>query len=83
MSKVLDDDVMPANCDAIIIFPIYGQFRAIWKPDSGSIRKLTFSSTVTFYLAKTKNRPNIAFGKDTILAKKRILFAKKCWRQKN
>ena len=37
MSKVLDDDVMPANCDVIIIFPIYGQFRAIWKPDSGSI----------------------------------------------
>ena len=29
-----DNDVMSENCDAIIIFSIYGQFRAIWKPDS-------------------------------------------------
>ena len=28
---------MLANCDVIIIFPIYGQFGAIWKPDSGCI----------------------------------------------
>ena len=33
-SKKLDDDVMSANCDAIIIFLIYGQFGAIPKPDS-------------------------------------------------
>ena len=26
---------MSANCDIIVIFPIYGQFRVIWKPDSG------------------------------------------------
>ena len=26
---------MTANCDVIAIFPIYGQFRAIQKPDSG------------------------------------------------
>ena len=35
MSKKFDDDVMSKNCDGIIIFPIYGQFGAIWKPDSG------------------------------------------------
>ena len=35
MSKKLDDEVMLAHCDIIIIFPIYGQFGAIWKPDSG------------------------------------------------
>ena len=32
--KKIDDDVMSANCDMIIIFPICGQFGAIRKPDS-------------------------------------------------
>ena len=35
--KNFDDEVMSLNCDAIVIFPIYGQFGAIQKPDSGSI----------------------------------------------
>ena len=26
---------MSANCDAIVIFPIYGQFESIRKPDFG------------------------------------------------
>ena len=34
-SKKFDDDVMSANCDVIVIFPIYSPFGAIWKPDSG------------------------------------------------
>ena len=33
-SKIFDDDVMSANCDAIVIFLIYGKFGAIWKLDS-------------------------------------------------
>ena len=28
---------MSVNCDVIVIFPIYGQFGAIRKPDSGRI----------------------------------------------
>ena len=32
-SKKIDDDVMSENYDAIVIFPTYGQFGAIWKPD--------------------------------------------------
>ena len=36
-SKKFDDDVMSENCDVIVIFPIYSQFGAIWKPDSGRI----------------------------------------------
>ena len=36
-SKKIDDDVMSVNCDVIVIFPIYGQFGAIGKPDSGGI----------------------------------------------
>ena len=33
-SKKFDDDVMSANCSVIVIFPIYGQFGAIWKLNS-------------------------------------------------
>ena len=36
-SKIIDDDDMPKNCDVIAIFPIYGQFGAFQKPDSGRI----------------------------------------------
>ena len=32
-SKKIDDDFMSAICDVIVIFPIYGQFEAIRKPD--------------------------------------------------
>ena len=32
-----DDDVMSVTCDVIVIFPNYGQFEAIRKPDSGRI----------------------------------------------
>ena len=35
--KKCDDDVMSASCDVIVAFPIYGQFGAITKPDSGRI----------------------------------------------
>ena len=28
-----DDDIISANCCVIVIFPIYGQFGAIWKQD--------------------------------------------------
>ena len=35
VSKKNGDDVMSRNYDIIAIFPIYGQFGAIWKPDSG------------------------------------------------
>ena len=34
-SKKFEDAVIPANCDVIVIFRIYGQFGAIGKPDSG------------------------------------------------
>ena len=35
--KKTDDDAMKGNCDIILIFPIYSQFRAILKPDFGRI----------------------------------------------
>ena len=36
-SKKIDDDGMLEDCDVIANSPIYGQFGAIWKPDSGHI----------------------------------------------
>ena len=36
-SKKVDDGVMSANSDLLVIFPIYGQFGAIRKSDSGRI----------------------------------------------
>ena len=33
--KKFDDDVMTTNCDAIVIFPVYYQFGANRKQDSG------------------------------------------------
>ena len=47
---------MSENCDAIVIFLIYGQFGAIWNPDAQSV-KLIFSLIVTFYIiTKPENR---------------------------
>ena len=55
-SKEFYNDVISRNCDVIAIFPMYGQFGAIQKPDSGRITvKLMFSLTITFYLTKTEN----------------------------
>ena len=31
--KKFNDNVISVIFDVIVIFPIYGQFRAIWKPD--------------------------------------------------
>ena len=36
-SKKFDDEIISENCGVIAIFPIYGQFGAIRKPDSGCI----------------------------------------------
>ena len=35
--KKFDDDVISETFDVIVIFPIYGQFGAVWKPDPGRI----------------------------------------------
>ena len=35
--KKIGDGVMSSNCDVIVVFSIYGQFGAIWEPDSGSM----------------------------------------------
>ena len=52
---------MSQNCD-VIIFSIYGQFRAIRKPDSGRIVYNTYIAInfiviyIVIYFTKTENR---------------------------
>ena len=48
---------MSENCDVILIFTIYDQLGAIWKPDSRRIVCKTYNFiNRTFYLTKTENR---------------------------
>ena len=54
--KKIDNDVVSANCNVIVLFPIYCQFGAIRKSDSGRIICKTYILLkVTFYLTKTEN----------------------------
>ena len=39
-----DGDIMSTNFDVIVIFPVYGLFGAIWKPDFGRIVCRTYVS---------------------------------------
>ena len=48
--KNSDDDIMPANCDVIVIFTIYVQFAAIWKRGSGSIICETYIFINSYFL---------------------------------
>ena len=56
--KKLDDDVMSANCDVTVVFPIYSQFGAIRILAEAWSVKLKFSLTVIFYLTKPESRTN-------------------------
>ena len=57
MSEEIDDDIMLGKSNFIIIFPIYGQFGAISKTDSGRIVCKTYFSLIkTFDLTKPENR---------------------------
>ena len=70
---------MLGYCDVIVIFQIYGQFRAIQKhriSDEESA-KLAFSLKVTFILQKLKKLKNFSHSCHNIALSKGIIFAKK------
>ena len=54
--KNFGDNVKSANCDIIVIFPIYGRFGAIRKPDSERIvcKTYIFINSNLFILQKLK-----------------------------
>ena len=51
----IGDNFTSSNCDALVIFPNYGQFGAIRKPNCGCIICKT-SLQATFYFTKSINR---------------------------
>ena len=51
-SKKIEDDVILGNCDVIAIFPIYSQFGAIRKPDSG---RIVYKTSINSNLLSYKN----------------------------
>ena len=53
-SEKNNEDIILANCDVITIFPIYGQFGAIRKLDSGSIVCKTYTRSVNIFKRKMK-----------------------------
>ena len=56
-SKKLDDGVMSTNCDVTVLLPIYSQFGAILKEDSGrTVCNIYIFTIVLFHLPKTENR---------------------------
>ena len=80
--KKIDDDLISANCDVIVIFLIYGQFGAIQKPDSRRIFCKTLSSLTVNWKQKTELKhltqlPDYRLGKGTVFAKKSWFLQKK------
>ena len=78
--KKFDDDVTSANYDIIVIFPIFGQYRAIQKPDSGHTVCKTYIliNSNLKNITKTANRTKkflsqphtVALSKGTVFTKK-------------
>ena len=64
---------MSANYDVIVIFTIYSQLGAIWKPHAQSV-KLTFTLIATVYLTKTENRIKKSQTALTPLLSVKVLF---------
>ena len=61
-NKKIDDDLMSENCDAIAVFPMYYQFEAIPKPDSGRIVCKTYifiKSNLLSYKNWKQNQKNL------------------------
>ena len=81
-SKKKGDDVIWENCDTIAIFPIYGQFGAIRKPNSGGIvcETYVFTNSNLFILEKMKAKlKNLQHSSHPITLSKGTILAKKCW----
>ena len=70
---------MSKNCDAIIIFPIYDQSRAIRKPDSGRIvrKPCIFINSIFLSQKKLKIELKISNVALTLLLWVKIVFLPK------
>ena len=59
VSKKIDDDVMLANCEVIVFFPIYVQFAAIRKPDFGRMVYKTYIFINSNFLSRCKTAKSL------------------------
>ena len=92
-SNKIDDNVMSANYEALVIFPIYGQLGAIRKPDSGRIVCKTYIFINNNLLSNKNWKQNLKISNTalTLLLQVKVLFLlknadflqKKCWHQQN
>ena len=75
-SKKFDDDVMSENRDVIVIFQIFGQFGAVWRPDSGHrvCRSYVFSNTNLLSYKNWKQNWKISKTALTLLLWVMVLF---------
>ena len=67
---------MSENCDVIASFPIYGQFRAIWKADSGRIVENRTKESLT-QLSHYCFEQRYYFGQKTLIFCKKMLISGK------
>ena len=67
---------MSKNCDVIVIFPIYGQFGAIRKSDSGrrDCKNYVFLNSNLWSYKNWKQNQNIIYTALTLLLWVKILF---------
>ena len=76
-SKNFDDNIMSANCDVIVLFPIYDILKPSrsYIPEAWSI-KLAFPSTTTFYSTTTENSSKKPLTQLTYYCFKVLFFQK-------
>ena len=65
--KKIDDDIMPTNCNVVIIFPIYGQFGAIWKSDSECMICETYIFINSNFLSYENWKQNLTFSNTALI----------------
>ena len=73
MSKNFYDDIMSANFEVIVIFPIYGRIGAIRRTDSGVCKTYIFIES-NLYLTKTESKTKKSL---TQLSHQMLIFVKK------
>ena len=74
--KDFSDDIILANYDVKAIFPIYGQFEAIRKPDSGRIPCKTYIFINSNFLSYKNCKQNLKISNTLLLWVKVLVLLK-------
>ena len=80
VSKKIDDDVMLANCEVIVFFPIYVQFAAIRKPDFGRMVYKTYIFINSNFLSRRTWKQNCKISNTALIL---LLWVKVLFLPKN